>query len=217
MKNVYKRVITGIVGIVLLWLLYKQCPTIAISIIIAAALTLILIFEWPKLAKKNKLIWLLTPLYPIAPCILLILLNHSGIYRVLFAFLLISVFAADTGAYFIGTKFGKHLIAPRISPKKSWEGLIGSAVFSYIILALALSSSEKQFSHILVIITSIAICIVAFAGDLFESYLKRKAKIKDSGSILPGHGGLLDRLDSILFVAPFFYFGRTILMKLFGF
>jgi phosphatidate cytidylyltransferase len=99
---------------------------------------------------------------------------------------------------------GKHKICARISPKKSWEGLIGGAVFA-IIMGIVNSVLFQELSMISWIV--IAILIVAFgtSGDFFESKLKREAGVKDSGSILPGHGGMLDRFDTVLFAAPVVY------------
>lgn len=107
----------------------------------------------------------------------------------------------DTGAYCVGSLIGKHRLFERISPKKSWEGSIGGAVFA-IIAAVAFS----QFYSFLSVLEwiGLAITIVVFAtwGDLTESLLKRQLNIKDSGNILPGHGGLLDRFDSALMAIP---------------
>lgn len=111
----------------------------------------------------------------------------------------------DTCAYLCGSFFGKHKLYEKISPGKTWEGSIGGAILtlglSYLI---SLIFSELAFAHWL----AIAFIVVVFGtiGDLFESLLKRQAGIKDSGSIMPGHGGILDRFDSLLFVSPFVYF-----------
>lgn len=107
----------------------------------------------------------------------------------------------DTGAYCVGVLFGKHRLFERISPKKSWEGSIGGAVFAI--------ASAFAFAHFFPVLTTLhwvglAIVIVVFGtwGDLTESLFKRHLGIKDSGSILPGHGGMLDRFDSILIAVP---------------
>lgn len=107
----------------------------------------------------------------------------------------------DTGAYCVGSLIGKHRLFERISPKKSWEGSIGGAVFA--IIAAVVFSQFYSFLSVLEWI-GLAITIVVFAtwGDLTESLLKRQLNIKDSGSILPGHGGLLDRFDSALMAIP---------------
>lgn len=113
------------------------------------------------------------------------------------------VFMCDTGAYFGGRFFGKHKLFPSISPKKTWEGVIAGVMASvgsyYIISSIELLSS---FEWVIVMIISISSGII---GDLIESMFKRDLKIKDSGSILPGHGGLLDRLDGVLYTIPTVY------------
>ncbi len=107
----------------------------------------------------------------------------------------------DSFAYLIGTRFGKHKMCTRISPAKSWEGLIGGAVFAIVmgIVNSVLFQAVDMFSWIV-----IAVLTVGFGtlGDLFESKIKREIGTKDSGNILPGHGGFLDRLDSLLFAIP---------------
>lgn len=111
------------------------------------------------------------------------------------------LWANDSGAYFIGSALGKHKMCPNISPKKSWEGLVGGAVFGVImgIVNAVLFQALSMTSWIV-----IALLTVAFGtlGDLFQSKIKREIGVKDSGNILPGHGGFLDRLDSLLFVIP---------------
>ncbi|MEY3386077.1 MAG: Phosphatidate cytidylyltransferase [Bacteroidota bacterium] len=116
--------------------------------------------------------------------------------------LFVSVWLADTGAYFVGLSFGKHKLFPRVSPKKSWEGAIGGLVSSTLAFWGMSSWLLPNVSPITAIICGIAIGIVGPIGDLAESLLKRDAVVKDSSGILPGHGGLFDRFDSMLFAAP---------------
>jgi len=115
------------------------------------------------------------------------------------------VFAGDSLAYFGGRQFGKHKLMPSLSPNKTLEGalsgLIGSLTFGYFLLPLALPIHSMP----LLILGLILISIAAQTGDLFESMLKRVAQVKDSGNILPGHGGILDRLDGVYFSAPLFF------------
>jgi phosphatidate cytidylyltransferase len=114
---------------------------------------------------------------------------------------LLLLWGNDTGAYLFGVKFGKNKLFERHSPKKSWEGFLGGMLTS-LIVALILSNFYKELS--LLNWASVALIIVVFGtiGDLTESMLKRSLDIKDSGSILPGHGGFLDRFDGLLFAAP---------------
>ena len=106
--------------------------------------------------------------------------------------------ACDTGAYFAGSLLGRRKLIPHISPAKTWEGLAGGALGA-VIAAVALSGLLK-LSLMAAIVLGLVICAAAVAGDLSESLLKRAARVKDSGNLIPGHGGILDRIDSILFV-----------------
>jgi phosphatidate cytidylyltransferase len=127
--------------------------------------------------------------------------NHSIYTHRILLGILILIWINDTGAYVTGMLLGKHKMAPRISPKKSWEGLAGGTLFT-----LVPSYWMNQIMGILTITDWIAlailVCIFGVLGDLAESMMKRNANIKDSGNLIPGHGGILDRFDSILFVVP---------------
>ena len=118
----------------------------------------------------------------------------------LISFALIGTWASDSFAYFAGKRFGKHRMAPHISPNKTMEGLFGGMAGT-IILCLILSAAV-DFSILIGFLMGVIVAVMAPMGDLFESYLKRACDVKDSGNILPGHGGMMDRFDSLLFVAP---------------
>lgn len=107
----------------------------------------------------------------------------------------------DSGAYIVGSAVGKHKIIERVSPGKSWEGLAGGAAAGFL-TAFMVSASFKEFSLIQWLIIAAIIIIFGTLGDLEESLLKRSANLKDSGSILPGHGGILDRFDAVFLAAP---------------
>lgn len=107
----------------------------------------------------------------------------------------------DSAAYLIGTKFGKHKMCKNISPAKSWEGLIGGAIFA-VIMGIVNAVMFQAVSMISWIVIALLTVVFGTLGDLFESKIKREIDVKDSGNILPGHGGFLDRLDSLLFVIP---------------
>ncbi len=117
---------------------------------------------------------------------------------------LIGTWASDTFAYFIGTAFGKTKLCPAISPAKSWEGAIGGFI-GCIICVWAMGSYFFGVHQVNLWLFGLIVAIFAPLGDLAESQLKRFSGVKDSGSIFPGHGGVLDRLDSLLFVAPTVY------------
>lgn len=117
------------------------------------------------------------------------------------------VWVIDTGAYFSGRRFGKNKLAVHVSPGKTWEGVIGGGIFTLIVavgIMLYLSPELKVASVLLAVILSV-IALFSVFGDLFESVLKRQVGLKDSGSILPGHGGVLDRVDSLLIAVPMLY------------
>lgn len=127
--------------------------------------------------------------------------NYGG-FMLLLMFLII--WGADVGAYFAGKTFGKHKLAPIVSPNKTWEGFFGGMVVS-LLVAYGYGSYiglPLDIGYFMVFV--LILVLVSVVGDLFVSMLKRKAGVKDTSNILPGHGGLLDRLDSTLSVAPFF-------------
>jgi phosphatidate cytidylyltransferase len=143
--------------------------------------------------------------------IMLIARPSNGLAAVM-TFLLI-IGCNDTFGYLVGVLFGKHPLAPTISPKKSYEGLVGSLVgtmvgggltFHYIL------DSDYRYG----IVTGLVIVFTATSGDLIESAMKRDMSIKDMGNILPGHGGMLDRLDSAIFSAPAFYLALEVVKRL---
>jgi phosphatidate cytidylyltransferase len=115
------------------------------------------------------------------------------------------VWAADTGAYFVGVRFGKRKLAPRISPGKSWEGLYGGMAATLLFAVAARSMLHVSYASLpLLLLLTFITGLISVAGDLFESLLKRHAGIKDSSDLIPGHGGVLDRLDSLLAALPIF-------------
>ncbi len=119
--------------------------------------------------------------------------------------MLLLVWAADVGAYIAGKAFGKHKLAPSISPGKTWEGAIGAwlAITLYAALLMVFAADSINLDSLPgVMVLFWALFCLSVLGDLFESALKRQAGIKDSGSLLPGHGGILDRIDSLTAVLP---------------
>lgn len=147
---------------------------------------------------------LLAGIFVIVPAWLaLVLLHQSLASSVLLVFCL--VWAADTGAYFTGRRFGKRKLAPSISPGKTWEGVIGglllSLLLAYVWSVIIELPPAEQYTFIVISMIAVSISIY---GDLLESVFKRVSGIKDSGQILPGHGGAMDRLDSITAAGPIF-------------
>jgi phosphatidate cytidylyltransferase len=121
-------------------------------------------------------------------------------------FVLLVTWLGDTGAYFAGRFFGKHKLYPAVSPKKTWEGAIGGLAGS---LAAAIAMKLIRLDHLTwvdLILITIPGAALGQMGDLVESLFKRSTGVKDSGAILPGHGGILDRIDAVLFFAPYLWF-----------
>lgn len=162
---------------------------------------------WRK--KSNPLLNIAIPsfgvLYLVIPFYLSIELNqHDNSNLPLVAGMFFLIWANDTFAYFTGRAFGKTKLFERISPKKTWEGTIGGIVFTLsagFLIGTFINKGEEVFWMVAAVI--IAPCSIC--GDLLESLFKRSLNIKDSGNILPGHGGILDRFDAVLFAVPFFY------------
>ena len=127
----------------------------------------------------------------------------------LLSFFFLILMGADTAAYYVGRTFGKHKLAPSISPGKTWEGVIGGLAASLLLAALAHYWFFRELPLKLALPLAVVMTGLGILGDLTESALKRGAGMKDAAKILPGHGGILDRLDSLLFNAPLiYYFGR---------
>jgi phosphatidate cytidylyltransferase len=116
-----------------------------------------------------------------------------------------ATFATDIGAYAVGSTLGRHRMSPRISPKKSWEGLAGGVVSAVLVAGIASILLEMPYSVLFGFLLGFPIALLGTFGDLSESLLKRGSGAKDAGSLLPGHGGVLDRIDSLGFVAIFVY------------
>jgi phosphatidate cytidylyltransferase len=193
------------------------CLMLPISYILYIAsfswvIALVLIVIYPK----GKTIWgnsiLLRGMMGILvliPCWVALNFIHTPLNGpLILLFLIALICVADTVAYFTGKKWGKHKLLPQVSPGKTWEGLIGALlVTSILVLGLFQYAKVPQQQWLL----SISLCLVtvlfSVVGDLFESMLKRNAEVKDSGKLLPGHGGILDRIDSLTAAAPIFALG----------
>jgi phosphatidate cytidylyltransferase len=173
--------------------------------------------------------------YTCLPFLLVMFLRWSySSGAALLLYLLLVVWAGDIAAYYVGRSFGRRRLAPRISPQKSWEGAVASLVFSAVVGSLVLRHflgvqdllvrlsvapaigesytvrfSGRNISIGLALLLSVGINVAAQLGDLVESMLKRGAGVKDSGNLLPGHGGLLDRIDALLFAAPVLWYYAT--------
>jgi phosphatidate cytidylyltransferase len=142
--------------------------------------------------------------------------NDFEVGSYLVYFLLLVVWLGDSGAYYVGRKFGRHKLSPRISPKKTIEGMAGGVTASVITAVVIQMTFFQQMPLHHAVISGVILSITGVIGDLTESMWKRSAAVKDSGTLLPGHGGFLDRFDSILFTAPILYCYWTLVVNGFG-
>lgn len=175
-----------------------------LAVALVVALPWLLVYLLPQGTEnfiRNASAYALTLIYIpfLAGFLILLARPHNGLARVMTFVILIA--CNDTFAYLTGLAIGKHYMAPKISPKKTWEGFAGSLVFTTIAGAIAFNSILHAEIWIGAL-AGILVVISGTSGDLIESAIKRDLAIKDMGTLLPGHGGVLDRIDSILFAAP---------------
>jgi phosphatidate cytidylyltransferase len=148
---------------------------------------------------------LVAPIYIGAPLGMLVALQMlSGPKATLL--LIATIVVSDSAQYYTGRAFGRRPLAPTISPKKTVEGAIGGIVFGALFMAVAMTLVFPLTPIIVRVLLGLVIVLLGIAGDLFESRLKRLAGMKDSSALIPGHGGVLDRIDALLFAIPVFYF-----------
>ncbi|HEX2977572.1 MAG TPA: CDP-archaeol synthase [Candidatus Babeliales bacterium] len=196
-REFFKRAATALVMSALILLVFFYTPGVIFSILLALVWAYAGTIELPRLLLPSSPLFLpVLLIYLGIPLSFLILLNQ-GQHRLDLLVLIAIVAVFDTGSYVVGKLYGIHRIAPGISPGKTWEGFAGGLMTCLIGYLLA---AHMAFNLSLIRTASdiFAISIGAFLGDLFESWLKRRAGVKDSGSILPGHGGILDRIDGLL-------------------
>lgn len=157
---------------------------------------------------KNSLFSFFYIVFPL--CFLYFIYSIYGIESILFIF--IGIWINDTGAFCVGCSIGRHRLCERLSPKKSWEGFWGGLFFTVVAALIYAIITHRDIPFMC--IYGAAISVLATIGDLFESLLKRKAGVKDSGNLIPGHGGVLDRIDSLLFVSwVAFFLGAAIFVR----
>jgi phosphatidate cytidylyltransferase len=128
---------------------------------------------------------------------------NNGAYLYLLPF--VGAWVSDSFAYFTGRLFGRHKLIPDVSPKKTVEGAVGGIVWSLICTTVLCFAFKKTEILVLMLIATVPFCIVGMCGDLFASVIKRSVDLKDYGTLIPGHGGIMDRLDSILMIAPLMF------------
>lgn len=210
MKNLILRIMTSFALGTIFWVSFVYLQPRVFSIILVFVLMHIIMVEWKTVFPiRSYKSWLLVPLYPTLSFMLMIYINEHILYHHLLLYLFVILAGFDSGSYIIGSLLGKHVIIPAISPQKTWEGFVGGYCFALIGFWLIAWERGSQVSLLFALFFIALAAVFALVGDLFESYLKRRASIKDSGAILPGHGGFLDRFDGILFTAILFYLMRN--------
>ncbi|MEE8400084.1 MAG: phosphatidate cytidylyltransferase [Desulfobacterales bacterium] len=206
-----------VTGPVIVWAAYHHHPQVILGVF---GLTLILsvLLSLPQFKSTPSVVdtvfkqMLLITYIPVFLSYLVVIRSDASGVSWTF-FLLCIVFAGDTGAYYAGTYWGRHKLCPAVSPKKTWEGAIGGLAVNIgvgsVFKVFFLPELPWGYGLLLFVVVGIAGQI----GDLFESQLKRVGNIKDSGTLLPGHGGLLDRIDALLFAAPVVYYYKMLLLS----
>ncbi len=218
LKETKKRVVY--VGIVIASLAGAACIArypAGLQLILWAALlwwlvALIWVFRFREKEQHTPTLWVngLVGILVLVPCWLALTVIHKGEQGAEYLLFVMSlIWIADSGAYFSGRRWGKNKLAPHVSPGKSWEGVAGGLVFVAITALIAGSFLFEYESTRLLWFSLLCVVVVLFSveGDLLESMFKRRAGVKDSGTILPGHGGVLDRIDSLTAAAPLFLLG----------
>ncbi|MFM1825937.1 MAG: hypothetical protein RLZZ37_572 [Actinomycetota bacterium] len=190
-----------LISIFILFSVFFELSGLTYAFILSIIIILIYSYSQEKF-RQTFLFSITTVLYlGVFGALVMLMLNKPDGAERIFIFIALTA-VSDTGGYFTGILFGKHKLAPKISPKKSYEGLLGSVLLSVVIsilvtpLFLDLNITES-------IILGLALSLTGTAGDLFESFVKRNLNIKDFSSILPGHGGMADRIDSLAFNSLF--------------
>jgi phosphatidate cytidylyltransferase len=172
----------------------------------------LLIFTYPKstpIFAQNIYARPLMGAFTLAPFWLaLIIIRSAENGAIILTFVLLLVWSTDIGAYFSGKWWGKTKLIPKVSPNKTWQGLYGGILLTIIVAVIGcIVFNIYPLDWLIVIALAIMVAILSVIGDLFESMLKRQVKIKDTGNYLPGHGGLLDRIDSLTAAVPVFLLG----------
>lgn len=147
--------------------------------------------------------------FTLAPCWLaLIIIRSAENGAIILTFVLCLIWSTDIGAYFSGKWWGKTKLIPKVSPNKTWQGLYGGILLTIIVAVIGcIVFNISPLDWLIVVALAIVVAILSVIGDLLESMLKRQINIKDTGNYLPGHGGLLDRIDSLTAAVPIFLLG----------
>ena len=218
-KSIFTILLTILAAIIYYLPIYVYLPINIFEIILLSSIAwwgiaLVLVLSYPKSVKLwgtsffNKLLFAFFTLMPFFIAMIQLrqinygLNSYEGAYWLLY--ILVLVWATDSGAYFAGRLWGKHKLAPSVSPGKTIEGLMGGVASSIIIGLLVYYSHFFNAPFYPFMISSVVAIFASVLGDLTESMFKREANIKDSGHLIPGHGGILDRIDSLTAAMPIF-------------
>ena len=195
MNETLKRGLSGAVYVAIMWL-GTSYSELSFHILFSVILVICLYEMWKLRKGKTKI---LAFIYVLTPLLLVHLYSQKII---LFIFILTWTF--DTFAYLFGVRFGKTKIMPSISPKKSWEGFAGGFIFT-VLASFITTHYFLKVDNSIALAMSLFLPFTATLGDFIESYYKRQAGVKDSGNFIPGHGGMLDRMDAFMITIPALY------------
>ena len=206
MNQTLKRALSGLVYVLIMW--YGASFSELSFHVLFLTLGIVSIYEMWKLRRgKSKFYAFIFVLLPFFLIHFLVNLESDNLYSVfnpsLILLMFILTWTFDTFAYLFGIRFGRTKIMPSISPKKSWEGFIGGFVFT--VIASYITPNFLEVDNNIALIMGLFLPFTSSLGDFTESYFKRKAGVKDSGRFIPGHGGILDRMDAFMFTIPILY------------
>ena len=197
------------ISLAIIWSAFFVGPDLSLNFIVLNLLVIALISLFQFKTDQTVLGTLIKQLQGIIyiPVLLsyLVLIRQSSSGMIWLFVLLAVIFAGDTGAYYVGSYWGRHKLSPAVSPGKTIEGSIGGLLANLVIGGVAKFFFLSELPWGLSLLFFLAVGLAGQVGDLFESELKRSSGIKDSGAILPGHGGILDRIDALLFASPVAY------------
>ncbi|MDH5484121.1 MAG: phosphatidate cytidylyltransferase [Gammaproteobacteria bacterium] len=218
LSGISNLLLRSIYTLVILAVIYVSYPFVLQQQLIFNAIIIVALIWWSSViyrmstrgpgapSEETSLVKALLGFIALVPAILALLYIHQkyqGAYWMLYSLSIIWI--ADIGAYFSGRKFGKNKLAPTISPGKTLEGMYGALIATTIYtMAATVFFNLDVIQTVLLLVVAFFATLLSIAGDLYISLLKRERGVKDSGAILPGHGGVLDRIDSITSSAPFF-------------